>query len=183
MLRPLVFGPFRRTVLPHILCTPFSQAIHLQDEPLIHELLASLNSREAEEAWARFLDNYAPVILQTVRLAERESDAVGECFLFVCEGLAKDRFRRLRQFRTAGPARFSTWLRVVARNLCVDWRRKKFGRRYNFGFVSRLPAPGSRGFSLSARRGNIARGSIPAFVAPVPRAVTSGCGPKRGAPL
>lgn len=112
----------------------------LGDDLSIDELLQSLTSREPEKAWAAFLEAYAPVILQTVRLFEHETDAVADCFLFACEGLAKDRFRRLRQFRAAGPARFSTWLRVVVRNLCRDWRRKKFGRQRNFEFVSRLPA-------------------------------------------
>src|ERR1700752_3402511 len=112
----------------------------LADEPRIDELLQSLRSRDPQEAWARFLEFYAPAILQTVRHLERETDAAAECFLFTCEGLARDRFRRLRQLRTTGPARFSTWLRVVVRNLCRDWRRKKFGRQRNFEFVSRLPA-------------------------------------------
>ena len=116
------------------------RAVLLGDELSIDELLQSLSSREPEKAWATFLEAYAPVILQTVRLFEHESDAVADCFLFACEGLAKDRFRRLRRFRSSGPARFPTWLRVVVRNLCIDWRRKKFGRPRNFEFVSRLPA-------------------------------------------
>lgn len=112
----------------------------MAEELGIDEILQSLNSCEPEQAWTNFLGAYAPVILQTVRLVERESDAAAECFLFVCEGLLRDRFRRLRQFRTAGPARFSTWLRVVVRNLCIDWRRKKLGRQRDFDFVSRMPA-------------------------------------------
>ena len=32
---------------------------------------------------------------------------------------------RLLRFRTGGPARFSTWLCAVARNLCLDWHRRE----------------------------------------------------------
>lgn len=100
------------------------------------------------------MEVYAPVILQTVRLLERENDAVADCFLFACEGLAKDRFRRLRQFRIGGPARFSTWLRAVVRNLSIDWRRKKLGRQQNFEFVRRLPALDHEVFHYLHEQGN-----------------------------
>jgi RNA polymerase sigma factor (sigma-70 family) len=110
------------------------------DDPSVAELLKSLSSSKAQEAWEKFLDVYSPAIFRTIRLSERDEDAIADCFLSVCRGLAQNRFHRLRQFNPVGPARFSTWLRVVVRNLCVDWRRKAFGRQHRFEFVERLSA-------------------------------------------
>ncbi len=110
------------------------------EDPLIAGILGRLGSPEAQEAWAEFLQAYSPLILQVVRLFERDPDYVSDCFLFACEQLSRGGFRRLRSFRPQGPAKFSTWLRAVTRNLCLDWRRQEFGRHRVFQSVARLPA-------------------------------------------
>jgi RNA polymerase sigma factor (sigma-70 family) len=94
----------------------------------ISRLLGELASPSPTEAWREFLEDYAPVLQQVVHLFETETDAAADCLLFICEHLASDQFRRLRKFRSDGPASFPTWLRAVARNLCVDWHRKTRGR-------------------------------------------------------
>lgn len=109
-------------------------------DPQVARLLGRLGSHEAQAAWTEFLDDYSPVILQVVQLFEREPDHAGDCFLFVCEQLNQNQFRRLRRFKPDGPARFTTWLRLVVRNLCLDWRRKEFGRHRVFDVVARLTA-------------------------------------------
>jgi RNA polymerase sigma factor (sigma-70 family) len=111
----------------------------LQEQPT-DDFLRQLRLSEPQEAWAKFLDTFSPLILQVVRLFEREDDAVADCFLFVCEQLSRNRFRRLQRFRTNGPARFSTWLCAVVRNLCMDWHRREFGRQRPFESIARLPA-------------------------------------------
>ena len=78
--------------------------------------------------------------LDVIRLFERDEDAVGNCYLFVCERLCRDTFRRLRRFQEDGPASFPTWLRAVVRNLCLDWHRQEFGRHRVFESVGRLSA-------------------------------------------
>jgi RNA polymerase sigma factor (sigma-70 family) len=103
------------------------------------EWVPGLQAREMEEAWDQFLDEYAAVILQVVHLFEREQDRVDDCFLFVCEQLKRDRLRRLRRFEADGAASFPTWLRAVVRNLCLDWRRKRFGRPRIFRSIASLP--------------------------------------------
>ncbi len=110
------------------------------DELQTDGLFRQLRSRESREAWARFLDLYSPLLLDVVRLFERDDDAVGDCYLFICEQLSRDGFKRLLHFRPDGPARFSTWLCAVARNLCLDWHRREFGRHRVFESVARLPA-------------------------------------------
>ncbi len=112
----------------------------MTEEPRTGELLRQLRSRDPRGAWASFLNLYSPVILDVVRLFERDEDAAGDCYLFVCEGLCADRFRRLRGFRPGGPASFPTWLRAVTRNLCLDWHRQEFGRHRVFESVGRLSA-------------------------------------------
>lgn len=108
------------------------------DEGHIAALLQDLVSGSAEEAWAEFLRIYSPLILRAARVVARDADQVGDVFLFVCEGLARDGFRRLRRFKADGPARFSTWLCAVARNLCLDWHRREWGRQRIFESVARL---------------------------------------------
>jgi RNA polymerase sigma factor (sigma-70 family) len=107
-------------------------------EASFDKLLEQINSRDPEEAWGAFLDEYSATVLQVVRHIERDSDSVADCFQFVCERLSANSFRRLRKFRPQGPAVFSTWLRAVVRNLCLDWRRKQFGRHRFFKSISRL---------------------------------------------
>lgn len=107
-------------------------------EESFDKLLEQINSRDPEEAWGIFLDEYAAAILQVVRHVEHDADSVPDCFQFVCEHLSANSFRRLRKFRPQGPAVFSTWLRAVVRNLCLDWRRKQFGRHRFFKSISRL---------------------------------------------
>lgn len=109
------------------------------DEPRIVPILNALSSGAGEDAWAEFLRLYSPLVLKVSRLFARDSDHASDCFLFVCEGLARDRYRRLRRFRPEGPARFSTWLHAVTRNLCLDWWRREFGRHRVFGSVARRP--------------------------------------------
>jgi len=107
-------------------------------DPRSSGILRGLRSRNPRKAWAAFLEAYSPVILDVIRLFEHDRDAAGDCYLFVCEQLCRDRFRRLRRFQRGGPASFQTWLRAVVRNLCLDWHRQEFGRHRVFESVGRL---------------------------------------------
>ena len=104
----------------------------------IKELLRGLGSDRAERFWAGFLDGYAPLIQQVVRTFAKDEDGISEGFIFVCQRLCHNRFRRLRSYDPQGPARFETWLRVVAQRLCLDWRRHKTGRFRLFKSIARL---------------------------------------------
>jgi RNA polymerase sigma factor (sigma-70 family) len=110
------------------------------DDPRVGGMLRQLGSRDPRAAWAGFLDAYSPLLLDVVRHFERDEDAAGDCYLFMCEQLCRNGFRRLRCFRTDGAASFATWLRAVARNLCLDWHRQEFGRHRVFESIARLPA-------------------------------------------
>lgn len=90
-------------------------------------LLARLKCRE-QSAWEDFLLRHSAVLYQAAEAYTRDQDTIADCFVYVCEQLAKDDFRRLLRFEPGGAASFTTWLRVVARNLCLDWHRKMYGR-------------------------------------------------------
>ena len=105
----------------------------------IASLIEALGSNRAR-AWRQFLELYSPVILQVIHHYERDDDRTSDCYLFVCQQLRRHSYRRLRRFEPEGPASFTTWLRVVTRNLHLDWRRKQAGRHRMFQAVARMPS-------------------------------------------
>jgi RNA polymerase sigma factor (sigma-70 family) len=119
----------------------------------LEAILRRLGSRAPEPAWEEFLEVCSPLVLQVVQLFERDPDPVGDCFLFVCEQLRAKGFRRLRRFRPLGPASFSTWLRAVVRNLCLDWHRRESGRHRVFRAVGALGPLGRAVFRYRFREG------------------------------
>ena len=120
----------------------------------ISNLLQKLESGDSDSGWAEFLEQFASPIFAVVHCFESDADDVSDCFQYVCEQLVADRFRRLRKFKPKGPAKFSTWLRAVVRNLCLDWRRKQVGRQRIFRSVSRLSFFDQEVFRLVYERGN-----------------------------
>jgi RNA polymerase sigma factor (sigma-70 family) len=106
----------------------------------IGTLLESLRSDESENAWTSFLTSYSDLIYGVIQTIARNADHSGDCFLFVCSKLADKNYKRLLAFRPDGRARFSTWLRAVVRNLCLDWYRSEFGRPQLFRSVAALNA-------------------------------------------
>jgi RNA polymerase sigma factor (sigma-70 family) len=101
-------------------------------------LLDRLRSSDSRDAWVEFLESYSPVLYQTARACTPDEDAAADCYLLICEQLARNRFRRLLKFKPEGRASFITWLRVVARNLCFDWHRSRSGRHRPFKSLQHL---------------------------------------------
>jgi RNA polymerase sigma factor (sigma-70 family) len=104
----------------------------------VASILKELRSSPSRETWQEFLRQYSPVIFQTCQYSTSNADQAADCFLFTCEQLSRNSFRRLLRFRLDGSASFSTWLRVVVHNLCLDWLRKEFGRPRMFRSIARL---------------------------------------------
>jgi len=101
-------------------------------------LLDALRSSNPRDAWVGFLESYSPVLYQTARACTLDEDAAADCYLHICEQLARNGFRRLLKFKLEGRASFITWLRVVARNLCIDWHRSRSGRHRPFKSLQHL---------------------------------------------
>lgn len=106
----------------------------------IDKILAELSSNRVERAWKAFLNSYSPLIMHMVCQYESDSNRADECFLFVCGKLSDDGFRRLLQFDSGRKARFSTWLKLIVSNLCVDWHRREFGRNRPYRAITGLSA-------------------------------------------
>jgi RNA polymerase sigma factor (sigma-70 family) len=105
----------------------------------IGDLFIRLSTPQAGAAWTEFLRRYSPLILQVTRRFESEDERVNDCFLYACAQLSDNDFRRLRSFRSDGPAQFRTWLTSVVTNLCIDWRRKLSGRLRPVAAIANLP--------------------------------------------
>lgn len=78
-------------------------------------------------------------MIHVARSVGRDYDAVMDCYAYVLEQLKKDDFRRLRAFVADGRGKFSTWLTVVTRRLCLDRHREKYGRVRGSGLRAGSP--------------------------------------------
>lgn len=122
-------------------------------DPFLISLLSASTFVDRQGAWSQFLDRYSGLIYHVVLTFDRDPDRSGNCYLFVCQQLSANDFRRLRKFDPAGTASFSTWLCAVTRNLCLDWHRKEHGRYRIFGSVARRSAADQILFELVFRQG------------------------------
>lgn len=86
----------------------------------------------AETAWRDFLDRYSKLILKVIWQFEHDRDEVMEKYLHVCEKLIQNDFDILRKFtpnERDNPPKFTTWLSIVVKNLCIEKHRKETGRK------------------------------------------------------
>ncbi len=107
-------------------------------ESRVAALLVALDSSGDETAWRAFLDEWSPLLARVARNHARYDELANDCFLFLCERLVENRYRRLRQFDAARGVAFSAWLSVVANNLARDWWRQEYGRRRLPSAIRRL---------------------------------------------
>jgi RNA polymerase sigma factor (sigma-70 family) len=107
-------------------------------DPEIAALQRALRSNLHRQAWTDFLTSHGSVILQAVRWSIWDSEKAADCFVFACAQLSARDYRRLLQYRPDSGTSFVTWLRVVVRNLALDWHRRQSGRQRVFESVTRL---------------------------------------------
>jgi RNA polymerase sigma factor (sigma-70 family) len=101
------------------------------DVPVPYELshlLDHLEPRARDEAWTAFVQANSKLILYVAHSLGGDQDDVMDRYAFVLEQLRRDDFHRLRAYGADGRGKFTTWLVVVARRLCLDHRREKYGR-------------------------------------------------------
>ena len=101
-----------------------------------------------DAAWTSFIDQYAPLLLQSARSVERDRDAAADAFVFICERLRERRAARLATFDVERAGSFESWLRAVAINLARDARRQRLGRFRPLALANRLPPLEQRIFRL-----------------------------------
>lgn len=129
------------------------EIILLLCDATIGTLLEQFSSGDAEIAWREFLASYSDLIYTVARTFTKDSDEANDCFIYVCEKLIERNYRRLLTFKPEGIASFSTWLRAVVRNLCLDWLRSRFGRKQLFRSVASLAALEQEIFTKIFQRG------------------------------
>ena len=93
----------------------------------LSELLNAPHGVARNGPWDAFMDEYGKLILRTAQRASSSHDDAMDHYSFILERLREDDFRRLRAFAANGRGKFTTWLVVVARRLCVDHHRSKYG--------------------------------------------------------
>lgn len=95
---------------------------------VLQSLLSAPDAEARDSAWAAFLEEHSGLVLHVARSMGGDHDAVMDRYAFVLEALRRDDFRRLRGYLADGSGRFTTWLIVVVRRLCLDHHRHRYGR-------------------------------------------------------
>ena len=91
-------------------------------------LLSATTTNTRASAWTEFLARYSRPILHTVYTRCSGYDGAMDRYAYIVEKLQDNDCRRLRCYEVDGRAEFSTWLAVVTRRLCEDFRRHRYGR-------------------------------------------------------
>jgi len=91
-------------------------------------LMGSSVPAERENAWGRFVAAQTPLLLRVARAFTHDHDAAMDAYTFVLGQLREGDFRRLLSYEATAGCSFETWLAVVARRLCLDHSRGRYGR-------------------------------------------------------
>lgn len=94
----------------------------------LRRLLGARTAREQDRAWRSFLDSYSRLLLHVARSVARDHDDAMDGYAHTLEQLRADNYARLRAYAEHGDTKLSTWLVVVARRLCLDHYRQRYGR-------------------------------------------------------
>lgn len=94
----------------------------------IDQLVSAQTDTTREAAWDALVAEQTRLLMHVARSVAAQHDGAMDAYTFVLERLREDEFRRLRGYADDGRSRFSTWLAVVARRLCLDYYRQRYGR-------------------------------------------------------
>ncbi|HUL70997.1 MAG TPA: sigma-70 family RNA polymerase sigma factor [Gemmatimonadales bacterium] len=96
-------------------------------------LLRAPDPGAREAAWAVFVQTHSRLLLHVSRRVARDYDAAMDAYTYLLEQLHHDNCRRLRGYTPHERTKFTTWLVVVARRLCLDHVRQRYGRPQDAG--------------------------------------------------
>jgi len=96
--------------------------------PELSDLLQGADPAAREAAWKTFLETHSRLLLHTARALGRDYDATMDAYAYLLEQFRRDDFHRLRAYVADGRTKFTTWLVVVARRVCLDHLRQRYGR-------------------------------------------------------
>jgi RNA polymerase sigma factor (sigma-70 family) len=107
----------------------------------VGRLLGPVVGSAQEAAWQEFIERYSRLLLRVASAFAPGYDGAMDRYVYILEELRRDEFARLRRFAADGRGRFSTWLVVVARRLCVDHHRRFYGRDRASAATARAARP------------------------------------------
>lgn len=94
----------------------------------LSRLLVSTRPEDRDVAWASLLRKHSDLLLRAARFYGGGHDAIMDRYAYILEQLQRDDFRRLRAFEPDARGSFEIWLVAVARRLCLDQYRQRYGR-------------------------------------------------------
>jgi RNA polymerase sigma factor (sigma-70 family) len=113
--------------------------------PELTRLLNADDPKSRDGSWQAFVRAHSRILLHTARRFGGDYDSAMDRYAYVLEELRHDDFKRLRTYVAGRRSKFTTWLVVVARRLCLDYERHRYGR-------VRGPAGGGAGAERLTRR-------------------------------
>jgi RNA polymerase sigma factor (sigma-70 family) len=96
--------------------------------PELTRLLDADDPKSRDGSWQAFLGAHSRILLHTARKFGGDYDSAMDRYAYVLEELQRDDYKRLRSYVADRRSKFSTWLVVVARRLCLDYERHRYGR-------------------------------------------------------
>lgn len=116
-------------------------------------LLALFESRP-QRAWELFIDKYSNLIFACLRRLGLDYDEAMERFVYVCEKLSEEDYRRLRGVKYLGQSgELTPWLVQVVRNLAVNFAQLQDGRQRLLKSIDRLGELDQKVFTAYFRQG------------------------------
>jgi RNA polymerase sigma factor (sigma-70 family) len=106
------------------------QSTHVYPREL-HSLLTATDASAREAAWDEFLSLHSRLLVHVARQVMPASEGAMDAYANVLERLRRDNCRALAGYTADGRSRFTTWLVVVVRRMCVDFYRQQYGRSRN----------------------------------------------------
>jgi RNA polymerase sigma factor (sigma-70 family) len=116
--------------------------------------LLALFEENSIQAWHIFCEKHSDFIYSVLRRMGFDYDGAMERFVYVCEKLCEEDFRRLKSVKYTGDeGDLTPWLRQVIKNLCVNWAWSENGRKRLLGFVTEMSEREQRVFQLNFWQG------------------------------
>lgn len=103
--------------------------------PSLARLVRAESPHDTEQAWRAFIAEHSRLVLHACHTVWRSPDDAMDSYAEVLEHLRADEFKRLRDFAKHPRSKTSTWLVVVARHVCVDIYRRRYGRPASDGTI------------------------------------------------
>jgi RNA polymerase sigma factor (sigma-70 family) len=81
-----------------------------------------------DDWWRAFLKEYSRALLHVARVQSSDYDDMMDRYEYILEQLKANNYQKLKSYSAEKKTQLVTWLFVVARRLCVDYHRKRYGR-------------------------------------------------------